>query len=209
MDFNQLPQVVIDAVRNERSRVQADRDQAMALAAAPFDLKLAEINRFLDAHGSLGGPTGHASSTMLPPAGAAGMVDSDARISAKIKDMARALILPGSYVTTQEIHNSLLAAGVEFPKTGLEPPRRITKILSGTSLYQGDRTRGWSLKGQRPESFSEFEKRAERDAEQPGRQVDPPCGRCRVGDLNLSKEAGQAQQHPIWEVGFPCAHVGP
>ncbi len=63
-------------------------------------------------------------------------------VATAVKAKAKAMILPGVSVPTDEIARSLAADGMTVE------PARITRILSGTGWYKGHKTKGWSLRGE-------------------------------------------------------------
>ena len=81
-----------------------------------------------------------------------GESDSDAPLTRQIKETAKTMVQPGMYVTTEQIYQTMLANGIVFPPAteGKPPTARITRVLSGTGLYKGHKTKGWSLKGENP-----------------------------------------------------------
>ena len=76
-------------------------------------------------------------------------LESEVSISRQIIDFAAANILPGVRMTTEKIYHLMVVNGVKFPE-GKDPKARITRVLSGTKLYKGHKTLGWSLKGEEP-----------------------------------------------------------
>lgn len=126
--MSQIPAVILEAARNERRRLVAARDEA--------ERKIAELDAYLATLGAQGSR--------------AGPREDPNSLAGQIKGAARALIVPGVYVTTQQIFEYLIAKGVVFPKEGKSPHERITKVVSATSLYTGSKHRGWSLKGEAP-----------------------------------------------------------
>lgn len=138
------PDIVIEASRNERARLVGAREQAIKMAATPFDQKIRALDAYLDAVGSML-PTATGGTELFEGDDAA--EEGASSISAQIKEAAKALIVAGKYVTTQEIYDFMVKSGSEFPATGKEPLPRITKIVSSTGLYKGNKSRGWSLRG--------------------------------------------------------------
>ena len=136
-----LPQVVIEAARNERQRIVAAREAAMKDAAAPFDEKLKELDTFL-APFEINEAIFQATKIFVD-------LENELSISGKIKETAKAMIQPGTHVTTEEIYRVMVEKGVVFPD-GKPPLARITRVVSGTGLYRGHKTKGWSLKGEEP-----------------------------------------------------------
>lgn len=63
-------------------------------------------------------------------------------VATAVKAKGKAMILPGVFVTTDEIARSLAADGMQVEQA------RITRVLSGTGLYKGHKTKGWSLRGE-------------------------------------------------------------
>lgn len=139
-----IPEIIKKAALEERARLVSERDRV----ALPINKQIADIDQFLAEHGTPVTPA------PVMPAVPVLRIDSDseseASISRQIRDTAKALILPGRNATTELIHQTMLASGIRFPLTGKPPMSRITRVLSGTGLYKGHKTHGWSLKGESP-----------------------------------------------------------
>jgi hypothetical protein len=140
--MKQIPNIIKQASLKHREDLIVQRDKA----AHPWDVQIEEIEAFLVEHGV---------SFMEEPAPVlqlAAESDSDASITRQIKDMAKKMIVPGVHVTTDEIYSALFSSGVMLPPPTDGKPRaaRITRVVSGTGLYKGHKTLGWSLKKESP-----------------------------------------------------------
>jgi hypothetical protein len=120
---NQVPEIVRQTLLAKRSLLLEER--------AKLDAEIFQIENFLGL------------------AKADSLIESETSISRKILDFASANILPGVNMTTDKIYHLMVVNGVKFPP-GKPPKARITRVLSGTKLYKGHKTLGWSLKGKGP-----------------------------------------------------------
>lgn len=134
----QVPEIIKQAVLKQRAELVSEREQLVH----DIDRKIAEIDLFLG--------TSEATLVIPIPKAIAAATDFDASITRKITDTAKSLITPGVQVTTAQILQAMILAGVEFPDTGKAPMGRITRVVSGMGLYKGHKTHGWSLKENDP-----------------------------------------------------------
>jgi hypothetical protein len=74
----------------------------------------------------------------------------EASISRQIIDFAAENISPDVSMTTEKIYHLMVVNGAKFPQGGKSAQSRITRTISGTGLYKGHKTNGWSLKGETP-----------------------------------------------------------
>lgn len=107
-----------------------------------LDADIAHIDAFLSTDGSAKKP----SKVFTDPKVSN---DTEVPISRKITDFASANILPGVNMTTEKIYHLMVINGAKFPQ-GISPQSRITRVISGTGLYKGHKSKGWSLKSENP-----------------------------------------------------------
>jgi hypothetical protein len=74
----------------------------------------------------------------------------EASIGRQIIDFAAKNISPDVSMTTEKIYHLMVVNGAKFPQGGKSAQSRITRTISGTGLYKGHKTNGWSLKGETP-----------------------------------------------------------
>ena len=141
--MKQIPVSIQKAVLKQRDEFIIQRDKA----TYQWDIQIKEIEDFLAENGiSFDG------ALFIPELQLPRESDIEASLTRQIKDMGRQMILPGKYVTSDEIYSALAESGARMPPPADGKPRtaRITRVLSGTGLYKGHKTKGWSLKGESP-----------------------------------------------------------
>jgi hypothetical protein len=134
-----VPKVIADATIKHHQSLIAAREKA----SQPFNEQLSEIESFMREHEI-------EFDSALVPVHLASEPNNEASFTAQVKAMAKSLIVPGVYVTTEQLWRAVQASGAEAPETmdGKPETARITRIISGTRLYNGHKTKGWSLKGE-------------------------------------------------------------
>ncbi len=117
------------------------KERALLVAARQkLDDEISEIDLFL----------GRPVDSQIDPAPLDTSVESDGSISRQIIEFAAANILPGTSLTTEKIYHLMVVNGIKFPQEGRPPQVRITRVISGTGLYKGHKSKGWSLKENDP-----------------------------------------------------------
>ena len=136
-----LPDSIIQPLLESRKDLVVQRDRA----ASVWSIKIKEIDDFLLSHGIA--VNGMAATLPAFTISAGGGPDT---LTGTIKEFGKNMIKSGYYVTTELLVKAMLDAGVEFPDEGASPNARVTRVISGTGLYKGHKTKGWSLKGEAP-----------------------------------------------------------
>jgi hypothetical protein len=131
MPYNTIPDSVRKTLLSQRSILQNER--------LKIDAEIADIDAFLNPVFEVGLTL----PTAVPKAFA--LTEGKVPISRRIIDFAAANILPGVSLTTEKIYHLMVVNGAKFPPEGNSPQSRITRVISGTGLYKGHKSKGWTL----------------------------------------------------------------
>lgn len=129
--MNNVPPPIIEVTLKYHADLLASRSVAMQ----EWDAKIGEIEAFMRKNGI-------AFQTGLEIAFVAADTAESLPVTTLVKNKAAAMILPGVFASTEDIARSLVADGLMIEHA------KITRILSGTGLYKGHKTKGWSLRGE-------------------------------------------------------------
>ncbi len=126
-----IPTPIADATLKYHADLLVSRTQAIQV----WDAQIDEIEGFMRKNGI-------AFQTGLTTTHLAAEIDENPSVATLVKGKAASMILPGVFVSTEDIVRSLIGDGHSIENG------KITQILSGTRLYKGHKTKGWSLKGE-------------------------------------------------------------
>ena len=132
-----LPDSVRKTLLFKRSALESDRSN-LESSLSKVEAEIADIDAVLS-------PVIESVSHLPKEAPRAfAVIEREVPISRQIIDFAAANILLGVSLTTEKIYHLMVVNGTKFPE-GKPPQERITRVISGTGLYKGHKSKGWTL----------------------------------------------------------------
>jgi hypothetical protein len=148
--MNTIPKPVVDATMRYRAELVAERDKAIAKAAEPFNLQIAEIDNYLGQSGPVDRGTALPDAMLNGADGTLTLVQVKRGDWNAAREVTKAVVkavkemLDGrAAMGTDAILKSLEGRGIRIPHEN--PKKRLVQILSANPEFKNLRGLGWAL----------------------------------------------------------------